>query len=45
MSEIRLGRQTPTVSVVLPYNESKGSEAIAIYNQSGRTAHAMAGCC
>ena len=38
MSEIRLGRQTPTVSVVLPYKESKGSEAVAIYNQSGRTA-------
>ena len=38
MSEIRLGRQTPTVSVVLPYKESKGSEAIEIYNKSGRTA-------
>jgi len=38
MSEIRLGRQTPTVSVVLPYTDSKGSEAIEIYNQSGRTA-------
>ena len=38
MSEIRLGRQTPTVSVVLPYQESKGSEAIEIYNKSGRTA-------
>lgn len=38
MSEIRLGRQTPTVSVVLPYTESKGSEAIEIYNKSGRTA-------
>lgn len=38
MSEIRLGRQTPTVSVVLPYSDSKGSEAVAIYNQSGRTA-------
>ncbi len=38
MSETRLGRQTPTVSVVLPYQESKGSEAVEIYNKSGRTA-------
>lgn len=38
MSEIRLGRQTPTISVVLPYKDSKGSEAIEIYNKSGRTA-------
>lgn len=32
------GKQTPTISVVLPYTESHGSEAIAIYNRSGRTA-------
>lgn len=38
MSEIRLGKQTPTLSVVLPYTESLGSEAIAVYNRSGRTA-------
>ena len=38
MAETRLGRQTPTVSVVLPYTESKGAEAIALYNRSGRTA-------
>ena len=38
MSEKRLGRQTPTSSVVLPYTQSKGSEAIEIYNKSGRTA-------
>lgn len=38
MAETRLGRQTPTVSVVLPYTESKGAEAIALYNKSGRTA-------
>lgn len=36
--EKRLGRQTPTSSVVVPYSESKGSEAIEIYNRSGRTA-------
>ena len=38
MSEKRLGRQTPTSSVVLPYTQSKGAEAIEIYNKSGRTA-------
>ena len=38
MAEIRLGRQTPTVSAVLPYQESKGTEAVNLYNQSGRTA-------
>lgn len=38
MAEIRLGRQTPTVSAVLPYQESKGSEAVTLYNKSGRTA-------
>ncbi len=38
MSAKKLGRQTPTKSVILPYTESKGSEAIEIYNRSGRTA-------
>lgn len=38
MAEKRLGRQTPTVSVILPYNETKGGEAISLYNSSGRTA-------
>lgn len=38
MSEKRLGRQTPTISVVLPYTESLGAEAVAIYNRSGRSA-------
>lgn len=33
-----IGRQTPTQAVVLPYAESKGSEAVAIYEQSGRKA-------
>ena len=28
MAEPRLGRQTPTQSVILPYYETKGSEAI-----------------
>ena len=38
MAEPRKGRQTPTRSVVLPYFETKGQEAIDLYNQSGRTA-------
>ncbi|MBP0989246.1 MAG: hypothetical protein J6S92_13355, partial [Oscillospiraceae bacterium] len=38
MSDIRLGRQTPTVSRVLPYTDSRGTEAVEQYNQSGRTA-------
>ena len=38
MAETRLGRQTPTVSAVLPYTESKGQEAVQLYNKSGRIA-------
>lgn len=38
MTEKRLGRQTPTASVILPYSDTKGGEAIALYNNSGRTA-------
>ena len=34
----RIGRQTPTTSLVLPYSQSKGQEAIDIYNKTGRTA-------
>lgn len=37
MVEQRKGRQTPTQSVVLPYFDTKGQEAIALY-KSGRTA-------
>lgn len=36
--EPRIGRQTPTTSLVLPYEKTKGQEAIEIYNSSGRTA-------
>lgn len=36
--EVRRGRQTPTASVVLPYSETKGQEAIDLYNQTTRTA-------
>lgn len=38
MAETRRGRQTPTQSVVLPYTDTKGSEAVELYNSSGRTA-------
>ena len=38
MAEPRKGRQTPTKSVVLPYSETIGQEAIDLYNSSGRTA-------
>lgn len=34
----RLGRQTPTKSVILPYENTHGQEAIDIYEKSGRTA-------
>ena len=38
MSEVRLGKQTPTICIRLPYTESLGTEAVDIYNQSYRTA-------
>ena len=38
MSEKRIGRQTPSTSLVLPYIETKGKEAVEIYNKTGRTA-------
>lgn len=34
----RLGRQTPTTSLILPYTETHGQEAIDLYNKTGRTA-------
>ena len=37
MTDKRLGRQTPTISVVLPYTQSLGAEAAEIYNRSKRT--------
>ena len=30
--DTRIGRQSPTVSVILPYTDSKGAEAVALYN-------------
>ena len=38
MAEPRLGRQTPTTSVVLPYDETLGDEAIQLYEKTGRKA-------
>lgn len=38
MAEKRKGRQTPTQSLVLPYETTKGLEAVELYNHSGRTA-------
>ena len=38
MNEKRIGRQTPTQSVVLPYVKTLGQEAIDIYNKTERTA-------
>lgn len=32
----RLGRQTPTQSLILPYRETRGLEAAALYQESGR---------
>lgn len=38
MDEVRLGKQTPTICIRLPYTESLGTEAVDLYNQSDRTA-------
>jgi len=34
----KYGRQTPTLSVILPYTQSHGEQAVQLYNRSGRTA-------
>ena len=36
--EERKARQTPTTSVILPYEDSNGKGAIDLYNRTGRTA-------
>lgn len=38
MAEVRKGSQTPTTSVSLPYEKTKGLEAIELYNSTGNTA-------
>lgn len=35
MAETRLGRQTPTQSVTIPYSETKGQEAAELYAKTG----------
>ena len=37
-SPLRIGRQTPTASFTLPYTETRGPDAVEIYQKSGRTA-------
>lgn len=38
MTTVRIGEQTPTRSLILPYDESLGADAIELYEKSGRTA-------
>lgn len=33
----RIGAQEPTAALVLPYKETRGDEAIGLYNETGRT--------
>ena len=35
---MRVGSQTPTTSVVIPYESTHGQEAIDLYNKTTRTA-------
>ena len=37
--DVRKGRQTPTTSVILPYDDTWGQEAVDLYEKTGR--HAM----
>ena len=39
MADKRIGSQTPSQSFILSYKESKGTEAVQIYESSGRTAY------
>src|SRR5690625_3466266 len=38
MTKKRIGSQTPSRSLILPYKTSLGDEAVALYEKSGRTA-------
>ena len=38
LNEPRKGRQTPTKAYIVPYEKTKGQDAVDIYNQTGRTA-------
>ena len=37
MAEIRYGRQTPTQSVVIPYEKTLGQEAAELYEKTGNS--------
>ncbi|MCC8063866.1 MAG: hypothetical protein LIO70_02120 [Clostridiales bacterium] len=39
MAEVKKGRQPPTQAVTLPYEVTHVAEAVALYNETGRTAH------
>ena len=39
MADNRIGSQTPTQSIILSYETSKGEEAVELYEESGRTAY------
>ena len=32
MADARIGRQTPTKSVAVPYEQTRGAEAVELYN-------------
>ena len=36
MAEKRKGRQTPTLAYILPYTDTKGKEAVDLYNSTGQ---------
>ena len=38
MDEPRIGNQIPTACVALPYTDTRGPEAVALYNSTGRVA-------
>lgn len=42
MEEIRVGKQTPTKSYVIPYEDTLGDHAIEKYNETGRNCTGMA---
>ena len=34
MADARIGRQTPTKSVAVPYEQTRGAEAVELYNST-----------
>lgn len=39
VADVRIGEQTPKRSLILPYDESLGEEAVKLYEESGRKAY------